>query len=160
MSPRMEIVDVHLEVTRVIAHGADEWAVLLAVGEDGRTHKLVGKPLGRYAEPGRPLRVRGRWSQDPEHGRELLVTAASADLTVAPCAPEVEALLKRVPHLGDKRAQLLIDHFGPDAVVERIDESAQHAFMKVAGMPHLHAGEASRWWHEHRGGAAGRGPAA
>jgi hypothetical protein len=142
--------DEHLIVTRTISRGSDDWAVLLAVDEDGRTIKIVGQGLGHYAEPGRRIRVQGHWHAHPVHGRELMVHTVLPDLRLGDPDPGVEAVLRRVPHLGEKRAHLLVDRYGPDAVLTRIDANPRHVFQKVAGMPLRQAGEASRWWHEHR----------
>lgn len=142
--------DEHLIVTRTISRGTDDWAVLLATDADGKTIKIVGQQLGRFAEQGRRIRVQGHWRSHPEYGRELMVHTVVPDLRLGESDPGVEALLMRVPHLGEKRAHLLVDHYGLDAVLARVDANPRHAFMTVAGMPMRHAGEASRWWHEHR----------
>ena len=143
-------VDEIVTIDRVLARGHGDWAVVLATDEQGRTIKAVGQTLGRLAQPQRRVRVSGFWRRHPEHGREVVVQHAAPALKVAGDAAAVEDILLRVPHVGEKRAQILIDRYGAENVMTKIDASPRHAFLKVASMPFRHAGEASRWWNAHR----------
>jgi hypothetical protein len=61
---------------------------------------------------------------------------------------DAEEVLSRVPHLGAKRRQMLLDEYGPEEVLARIDASPKRAFIR-AGMGYKHASEASLWWRRH-----------
>lgn len=126
------------------------WAVLRAVDVHGEVLTLVGSPLGRFAEPGRRIDVQGRWQDHATYGRQLHVRRASAVLAEQAIDAEVVLLLKRIPHVGAKRAQLLIDHFGEEGVVDGIDLNPRRAFSRVAGLPFSHAAAATRWWRSQR----------
>lgn len=76
--------------------------------------------------------------------------SATPELQVARPRPDVGALLRRIPHVGDKRAQMLVDGYGSDAVLNAIDANPRRAFLKVAGLPSRHAADAIRWWRQQR----------
>lgn len=57
-------------------------------------------------------------------------------------------VLSRVPHLGAKRRQMLIDEYGSEQVLAHIDAGPKRAFIR-AGMGYKHASEASLWWRRH-----------
>jgi hypothetical protein len=59
-----------------------------------------------------------------------------------------EEILARVPHLGAKRRQMLLDEYGEEEVLARIDAGPKRAFIR-AGMGYKHASEASLWWRRH-----------
>ena len=150
------VFDDVVTVVREISRGQGQWAVLGVADANGELMKVVGTSLGRFGEPGRQIRVQGRWKDHPVHGRQLHAHRASPELACAVAPPDIHALLRRVPHIGDKRAQLLIDRYGVDAVLNSVDANPRQAFIRVAGLPHQHASDAARWWREQRTHPAAR----
>jgi hypothetical protein len=75
---------------------------------------------------------------------------ARPELQHAEPAPDVDALLRRIPHVGDKRAQMLVDGYGSNAVLNAIDADPRRAFLRVARLPYRHAADASRWRRQQR----------
>src|SRR5206468_9744289 len=118
------------------------WAVLDAGLDDGSPVVLVG-PLVHLEERER-VRVVGAWVDDSRYGRQVKVTEAH------PLPPsDVEAVfayLRRVRHVGAKRARALIDLYGAERTIEAIDGDPAGAF----GAAGLRAGaardEAVRSW--------------
>ena len=110
------------------------WAVLDAAAADGTPVALVG-PLV-HLEPGERARVTGEWVTDSRFGRQVKVAQAS------PLTPEdpdaVIAYLKRVKHIGSRRAERLVELFGAADLFERVDRDPSAAFAAVG----LRAGRA------------------
>jgi exodeoxyribonuclease V alpha subunit len=103
------------------------WAVLDAARPDGAPVALVG-PLV-HLEPGERARIVGEWVTDSRFGRQVKVTQAS------PLTPEdadaVIAYLKRVKHIGSRRAERLVERYGIEDLFERIDADPAGAFAAV-----------------------------
>jgi exodeoxyribonuclease V alpha subunit len=103
------------------------WAVLDAAAGDGTPIALVG-PLV-HLEPGERARVLGEWVTDSRFGRQVKVTQASP---LTPDDPDaVVAYLKRVKHIGSRRAEQLVERFGFEDLFERIDADPAAAFAAV-----------------------------
>ena len=121
------------------------WAVLDATDEDGDQIVLVG-PLVHLEERER-ARVIGTWVDDNRYGLQVKVSEAR------PLPPSnAEALvtyLRRVKHVGSKRAVTLIERFGVDAVLDAIDRDPEAAFAAV-GLRRGRAQDAAHSWHELR----------
>ncbi len=117
------------------------WAVLDAAGEDGAAVVLVG-PLVHLEDRER-ARVIGTWVDDSRFGRQVKVTEAH------PLPPsDAEALtayLRRVRHVGARRAAALVARFGADGVLDAIDRDPAAAFAGV-GLGPGRAEEATRSW--------------
>ncbi len=117
------------------------WAVLDAAGEDGAAVVLVG-PLVHLEDRER-ARVIGTWVDDSRFGRQVKVTEAH------PLPPsDAEALtayLRRVRHVGARRAATLVERFGTDGVLDAIDRDPSAAFAAV-GLGPARAEEATRSW--------------
>jgi len=117
------------------------WAVLDAAAEDGAAVVLVG-PLVHLEDRER-ARVIGTWVDDSRFGRQVKVTEAH------PLPPsDAEALiayLRRVRHVGARRAAALVDRFGADALLDAIDRDPTAAFAGV-GLGPARAEEATRSW--------------
>ncbi len=91
------------------------WAVLDAAAGDGTPIALVG-PLV-HLEPGERARVLGEWVTDSRFGRQVKVAQASP---LTPDDPDaVVAYLKRVKHIGSRRAEQLVERFGFEDLFER-----------------------------------------
>src|SRR5205085_5874343 len=93
------------------------WAVVEALDEDGDLIVLVG-PLVHLEERER-VRVIGTWVDDSRYGLQVKVSEAR------PLPPsDVETLvtyLRRVKHVGTKRAARLVEQHGVDALLDVID---------------------------------------
>jgi exodeoxyribonuclease V alpha subunit len=127
------------------ASEASGWAVVDAADEDGDAIVLVG-PLIHLEERDR-ARVVGTWVDDSRYGLQVKVSEAT------PLPPtDAETLvvyLRRVKHVGVKRATALLDRHGPAGVLEAIDRDPPAAFAAV-GLTRRRAEEAARSWQELR----------
>ncbi len=123
------------------ANPATGWAVLEAAAADGTPVALVG-PLVHVEERER-VHVTGTWVDDSRYGAQVKVSQAT------PLAPHDPAALigylKRVKHVGAKRAADLIERFGPAAVLDVIDADPRGAFAGV-GLRGRRAQEAAESW--------------
>jgi exodeoxyribonuclease V alpha subunit len=103
------------------------WAVLDAAAGDGTPIALVG-PLV-HLEPGERARVLGEWVTDSRFGRQVKVAQASP---LTPDDPDaVVAYLKRVKHIGSRRAEQLVERYGFEDLFELIDADPAAAFAAV-----------------------------
>jgi len=123
------------------ANESTGWAVLDAAAADGTPVALVG-PLVHLEERER-ARVTGTWVDDSRYGRQVKVTEAR------PLAPEdpqaLVSYLRRVKHVGRKRAEQLMARFGPDEILDEIDRDPRAAF-GAAGLGGARAQEAADSW--------------
>jgi exodeoxyribonuclease V alpha subunit len=117
------------------------WAVLDAAAADGAPISLVG-PLV-HLEAGERARVVGAWVTDSRYGPQVKVTQAS------PLPPEdpdaLIAYLRRVRHVGAKRAADLIARFGAGRVLDAVDRDPPAALREV-GLGRRRAEEAAESW--------------
>jgi exodeoxyribonuclease V alpha subunit len=132
------------EVTVRFVRYANEstgWAVVDAAAADGTPVALVG-PLVHLEERER-VHVTGTWVNDSRYGAQVKVSQAR------PLPPQdLETLvgyLKRVKHVGVKRATDLVTRFGPPAVFDVIDRDARAAFAAV-GLRGQRAEDAAASW--------------
>jgi exodeoxyribonuclease V alpha subunit len=127
------------------ANPASGWAVLEVATAEGNPVTLVG-PLVHVEERER-VRVAGQWVSDSRYGRQVKVSQAQ------PLPPEDPAVLvgylRRIRHVGTKRATDLVDGLGPDAVLETIDRDPALAFARV-GLRGSRGQEAIEAWRELR----------
>ena len=107
---------------------------------DGERIVLVG-PLV-HLELGERAAVAGSWTVDPRYGPQVRVREAHP----APPADEeaLAAYLRRVRHVGPRRAAALLQAFGAEALNE-IDRDPRAAFAR-AGLRPQRAAEAARSW--------------
>jgi len=107
---------------------------------DGRHVVLVG-PLA-HLEPDERATVTGAWVRDPRYGPQVRVREAH------PLAPTDEAALlaylRRVRHVGPRRAKALFAAHGAD-VLQAVDADPRRAFER-AGLSPARAREAARSW--------------
>jgi exodeoxyribonuclease V alpha subunit len=121
------------------------WAVLDAATADGTPLALVG-PLV-HLEPGERARILGEWVTDSRFGRQVKVTQASP---LTPDDPDaVVAYLKRVKHIGSRRAEQLVERYGFEDLFEVIDSDPEAAFAAV-GLRSGRARAASESWQSLR----------
>jgi exodeoxyribonuclease V alpha subunit len=138
--------DAEVAVRRVRFVSAESgWAVLDAAAQDGASIALVG-PLA-HLEPGERARVIGSWVDDSRYGRQVKVTQATP---LAPDDPQaLIAYLRRVKHVGARRAQQLVAQFGATGVLDAIDTDPDGAFAAV-GLRLARAEQAADSWRELR----------
>jgi len=120
---------------------ATGWAVLDATREDGAAVVLVG-PLVHLEERER-ARVIGTWVHDNRYGPQVKVSEARP---LPPSdAPALIAYLRRVKHVGEKRAAALLARHGTADVLDAIDRDPQAAFATV-GLSRRRAEAAATSW--------------
>jgi exodeoxyribonuclease V alpha subunit len=140
--------DSEVTVRRIrFTHPETGWAVLEAAGRDGTPLVLVG-PLV-HLEQGERARVVGEWVDDSRYGRQVKVGQANP---LAPSDADADAVisyLHRVKHVGAKRAERLVDRFGPANTFDAIDEDPHKAF-SAAGIRGHALAEATRSWERLR----------
>jgi exodeoxyribonuclease V alpha subunit len=121
------------------------WAVVEALDDSGGEVVLVG-PLSHLEDKER-ARIRGIWVNDARYGPQVKVSEAHP----LPPADE-EALgiyLRRVKHVGSKRADKLIAQHGAEHILDAIDRDPAKAFLD-AGLTAKRAEEAAASWDELR----------
>jgi exodeoxyribonuclease V alpha subunit len=127
------------------ASDATGWAVVDADDQDGDPVVLVG-PLIHLEERER-AHVIGTWVDDSRYGLQVKVDEARP---LSPTDTEtLVAYLRRVKHVGAKRALRLVDQYGSASVLEAIDRDPEAAFAGV-GLRHLRAEEAAASWADLR----------
>jgi len=139
----LEPFDQEIVVRRTrFASDTTGWAVLDASDAEGEPVVLVG-PLIHLEERER-ARVIGTWVDDSRYGLQVKVTEAR------PLPPADEetliAYLRRVKHVGARRAQELVEHFGAADALEAIDQDPGGAFA-AAGIRGRRGVEAAASWN-------------
>ena len=121
------------------------WAVLDADDDAGEPVVLVG-PLIHLEERER-AHIVGTWVDDRRYGLQIKVTEARP---LPPTDVEtVIAYLRRVKHVGAKRAGALVERYGLAHVLDAIDHDPEGAFAAV-GLRHRRAEEAAASWADLR----------
>jgi exodeoxyribonuclease V alpha subunit len=119
------------------------WAVVDADAGDGEPVVLVGPLI--HLERRERAHIRGQWVDDSRYG--LQVKVAEARPLPPADAAALEAYLRRIKHVGVKRATLLIERFGAQEVLEAIDRDPGAAFQSVGVRRGQRAAEAVASWH-------------
>ncbi len=134
--------DAEVAVRRVRFVSAESgWAVLDAAAQDGASIVLVG-PLA-HLEPGERAHVTGSWVDDSRYGRQVKVAQATPLSPDDPLA--LIAYLRRITHVGARRAQQLVAQFGSAGVLDAIDNDPDGAFAAV-GLRAARAEQAADSW--------------
>ncbi len=139
---RMEQFDAEVTVRRA-RFVSDEtgWAVVEAATGDGATVVLVG--MLHHLEARERVHVLGTWVNDSRFGMQVKVSQATP---LAPSDPQaLTAYLRRVKHIGEKRASRLIDRIGAEDVLAAIDRDPS-ATLAAAGLPRGAIAEAVSSW--------------
>jgi exodeoxyribonuclease V alpha subunit len=136
-------------VIRRLRWASDETGfAILDADRDGDEVTLVGT-LAHLEERER-VRVWGEWQDDRRYGLQVKVTTAE------PLAPTGEAALlvylKRVRHVGGRRAERLLELYGED-VLQVIDRDPKAAFRRL-GLSAGRITEAVKSWDELRSSRA------
>jgi exodeoxyribonuclease V alpha subunit len=121
------------------------WAVLDAAAPDGSPVALVG-PLV-HLEKGERVQIVGDWVTDSRYGRQVKVSEARPLPPQDPAA--LTGYLRRIKHVGARRAEELVARFGPEQVLDVIDSDPEHAFAQV-GLRTGRAQEAAESWQQLR----------
>ena len=136
--------DVTVRRTRY-ASGETGWAVLDADDDAGEPVVLVG-PLIHLEERER-AHIVGTWVDDRRYGLQIKVTEARP---LPPTDVEtVIAYIRRVKHVGAKRAGALVERYGLAHVMDAIDHDPEGAFAAVV-LRHRRAEEAAASWADLR----------
>ena len=121
------------------------WAVVEAQADDGDEIVLVG-PLSHLEQRDR-AHVVGTWVEDSRYGPQVKVSQATP---LAPAdAESVVLYLKRVKHVGVKRAARLLDRYGAAGTLDAVDADPRAAF-GVAGLRGHAIEEAIESWERLR----------
>jgi exodeoxyribonuclease V alpha subunit len=142
MSRAVSAFDSHVTIRhRRYASEESGWAVIDAAADDGLPIVLVG-PLIHLEEHER-AHVIGTWVDDSRFGKQVKVSEAR------PLAPtdmnSVITYLRRIKHVGARRAAKLVECFGAAQVLDAIDDDP-HAAFASAGMRRDAIAEAIASW--------------
>jgi exodeoxyribonuclease V alpha subunit len=142
----MERFDAEVTIRRTrFASEETGWAVVEAAADDGEEVVLVG-PLTHLEERER-ARVIGTWVDDSRYG--LQISVAEARPLPPSDAATLVAYLRRIKHVGLRRATQLVDRYGTNGTLEAIDRDPQTAFAGV-GLRRARVQEAAAAWHAMR----------
>jgi exodeoxyribonuclease V alpha subunit len=141
----MTSFDAEVVIRRTRFTNAENGFAVVDAEAGGEAIVLVGL-LGHLEERER-ARVLGTWVDDRRYGPQVKVSEAR------PLPPSdratLESYLRRVRHVGRKRAAALVDRYGADGVLDAVDREPAAAFRAV-GLSSFRAEEAARSWHELR----------
>ena len=139
----MESFDAEVTIRRTrYASETTGWAVIDAADADGGSVVLVG-PLIHLEERER-ARIIGTWVDDSRYGLQVKVSEARP---LPPAdADTLVAYLRRIKHVGLKRAAMLVDRFGAASVIDSIDRDPEGTFAGV-GLRSGRAAEAAAAWN-------------
>jgi exodeoxyribonuclease V alpha subunit len=130
-----------VEIGRRRFHNPDSGFAVVEADAPDEPVVLVG-PIGHLEARERALIV-GEWVEDRRYGRQVKV------LEARPLAPSDEAgvteYLRKVRHIGARRAARLVDEFGVTDVLDAIDADPVRAFA-AAGLSGRRAAEAAGSW--------------
>ncbi len=138
----MSAFDAEVTVRRTrFANEQSGWAVVEAAAADGAPLVLVG-PL-THLEDRERVHVVGEWVDDARFGPQVRVAEA---IPLPPSDDQaLVAYLRRVRHVGAKRAERLVERYGANQVLEEIDRDPRAAFSSV-GIRGAAAEQASDAW--------------
>ncbi len=141
----MSAFDAEVTIRRTRFASRESGFAVLDADADGEAVVLVG-PLVHLEERER-VRVIGRWVQDSRYGDQVKVSEA---VPLPPSdAATLVAYLRRVRHVGPKRAEALVARYGAELVFTAIDDDPVGAFAAV-GLSQRRAREAAESWHAMR----------
>lgn len=106
-----ETVEGTVESARIL--GQEFWGRAVVSTEDGTRVRVIGSMLG--VEPGESVKCWGFYSVHPSFGEQFKARRIEAVRARTPNGT-IAWLTKRLPRIGMKRAQLMVDHFGVDGV--------------------------------------------
>ncbi len=118
----------------------DSGFAVIDADRDGDEIVLVGTLA--HLEARERVRVSGIWKDDRRFGMQVHVATA---VPLAPAGAALTAYLKRVRHIGARRAEQLVERHG-DGVLEAIDADPVRAF-RALGFNPKRVNEAIRSWN-------------
>lgn len=128
-------------VVRRIRFSSEESGFAVVDADRGSDELVLIGPLS-HLEEREHVKVVGVWHADKRYGPQVKVSIAES---VPPSGDEaLLAYLKRVRHVGIKRASNLLERYG-ERVLEVIDEDPALAFRR-AGLSHPRSKEAAKSW--------------
>jgi len=128
-------------VVRRIRFSSEESGFAVVDADRGADELVLIGPLA-HLEEREHVKVVGVWHDDKRYGPQVKVSIAES---VPPSGDEaLLAYLKRVRHVGTKRAANLLERYG-ERVLEVVDQDPALAF-KRAGLSHTRAKEAAKSW--------------
>jgi len=138
----MSAFDAEVTIRRTRFSNAENGFAVVDADADGEHIVLVG-PLIHLEERER-ARILGSWVEDRRYGPQVKVSEAHP---LPPADAEaLQAYLKRVKHVGRKRAAALVERYGSDGALDAIDREPAAAFRAV-GLSSFRAEEAAGSWH-------------
>jgi exodeoxyribonuclease V alpha subunit len=142
----MTAFDAEVTIVRQrFANSDSGFAVLDAEAADGEAIVLVGPLI--HLEARERARVLGSWVTDKRYGDQVKVSEARP---LAPTdAAALVSYLRKVKHVGKKRAETLIERHGQANVLETIDRDPASVFGSV-GLSTARANDAAASWQELR----------
>jgi exodeoxyribonuclease V alpha subunit len=121
------------------------WAVLEATDADGSTVVLVG--MLHHLDERERAQVIGTWVNDNRFGMQVKVSQATP---LPPSDDEaLTAYLRRIKHVGEKRARRLIERLGGEDVLAAIDRDPR-TVLASAGLPRGAIADAVSSWERLR----------
>ena len=139
------VQELTVEVTAVrYAPEASDFAVLAGVSDEGEEVVLTGALAHIHA--GESIDVAGDWRRHPRHGPQFAVQRVRVREPVGEQA--LLAYLGSIKHVGPRGAAWLLDHHGPEAVLDAIDRDPERALREVPGIGRARIGAAVRSWEE------------
>ncbi|RKQ93397.1 exodeoxyribonuclease V alpha subunit [Solirubrobacter pauli] len=128
-------------VVRRIRFSSEESGFAVVDADRGSDELVLIGPLA-HLEEREHVKVVGVWHDDKRYGPQVKVSIAES---MPPSGDEaLLAYLKRVRHVGIKRASNLLDRYG-ERVLEVIDQDPALAFRR-AGLSHPRSREAAKSW--------------
>jgi exodeoxyribonuclease V alpha subunit len=139
------VQELTVEVTAVrFALDDGDFAVLAGLSDDGEEVVLTGA-LG-HVHAGESVDVAGSWRRHPRHGQQFAVERVRVREPVGEVA--LLAYLGSIKHVGPRGAAWLLEHHGPDAVLDAIDRDPERALRAVPGIGRARIAAAVRSWEE------------
>jgi exodeoxyribonuclease V alpha subunit len=115
-------------------------------------HEVVVGPVGHLDEGDR-VQATGRRTRHPKHGERFSVRALQS---VEPTDDDaVSRVLQRVPGVGPKAAEALMERFGPE-LLQRLDADPRDVLRRVKGLTGEKLAEAVEAWRAEAGPRAVR----
>ncbi len=153
MSVDGQVAVLRVEVAAVRFRLPDgDFAVLAGVTDEGEEVVLTGALA--HVHEGESVDVTGTWRSHPRHGPQLAVER----VRLREAASEAALLghLGSIRHVGPRGAAWLLEHYGPQGVLDAIDRDPGRALRAVPGIGPARIAAAVGSWHEQAAQRAAR----
>ena len=139
------VVALSVEVAAVRFRVPDgDFAVLAGVTDSGEEVVLTGALA--HVHEGESVEVAGTWQRHPRHGPQLAV--ARVRLLEAVSDAALLGHLGSIRHIGARGAAWLLEHHGPQRVLDEMDRDPGRALRAVPGIGPARIAAAVASWHE------------